>query len=91
VATEQRGIEIARACTGLVAEALDIAPEDVLPSSTGVIGRQMPLEIFRQAIPARLRGQLHPYELGLAAQAIMTTDTRPKTASASMKRASMAG
>lgn len=78
VATGQRGIAHAREITGLVAAELGIAPDDVLPSSTGVIGVQLPMEKFRQAIPGRLRAQLRPNELGLAAQAIMTTDTHPK-------------
>ena len=53
VATGQRGVEIAREITGMVAAELGIAPEDVIPSST--IGQQLPLETFRQAIPGRLR------------------------------------
>lgn len=78
VATGQQGIDTARAITRMVAEELQVSPQDVIPSSTGVIGRQLPLEKFREAIPGQLRGQLRPDELGIAAQAIMTTDTRPK-------------
>jgi len=91
VATGQRGIEIARDITGMVAAELDIAPEDVIPSSTGVIGQQLPLEKFRQAIPGRLRAQLRPHELGLAAQAIMTTDTHPKCIAKRVGNAVLAG
>lgn len=78
VATGQRGIANAREITGLVAADLGIAPDDVLPSSTGVIGVQLPMEKFRQAIPGRLRAQLRANELEVAARAIMTTDTHPK-------------
>jgi glutamate N-acetyltransferase/amino-acid N-acetyltransferase len=91
VATGQRGIEIAREITGMVAAELDVAPEDVIPSSTGVIGQQLPLEKFQQALPGRLRAQLRPHELGLAAQAIMTTDTHPKCIAKRVGKAVLAG
>jgi glutamate N-acetyltransferase/amino-acid N-acetyltransferase len=91
VATGQRGIESAREITGMVAAELGIAPEDVIPSSTGVIGQHLPLEKFRQAIPGRLRAQLRPYDLGLAAQAIMTTDTHPKCMATQVGNAVLAG
>jgi glutamate N-acetyltransferase/amino-acid N-acetyltransferase len=91
VATGQRGIENARAITGMVAAELGIAPEDVIPSSTGVIGQQLPLEKFREAIVGRLRGQLRPDELGRAAQAIMTTDTHPKCIATRVGNAVLAG
>jgi glutamate N-acetyltransferase/amino-acid N-acetyltransferase len=77
VATGQGGVETARDIARMVAAELHIAPEDVIPSSTGVIGRPLPIAKFRQGIVG-LREQLRPDGLGLAAQAIMTTDTRPK-------------
>src|SRR6266568_4745480 len=91
VATGQRGIEIAREITSMVATELGIASEDVIPSSTGVIGQQLPLEKFREAIVGRLRGQMRPQELGLAAQAIMTTDTHPKCIAKRVGNAVLAG
>jgi len=91
VATGQHGIEIAREITGMVATELGIAPEDVIPSSTGVIGQQLPVEKFRQAIPGRLRAQLRAHDLGLAAQAIMTTDTHPKCIAKRVGPAVLAG
>ncbi len=91
VATGQRGIDNAREITGLVAAELGIAPEDVLPSSTGVIGVQLPVEKFRQAIPGHVRPQLRPNELGLAAQAIMTTDTHPKCIATQVGASVLAG
>lgn len=91
VATGQLGIENARAITAMVAAELDIAPEDVLPSSTGVIGQQLSVEKFRQAIVGRLREQMRPHELGLAAQAIMTTDTHPKYIAKRVGHAVLAG
>jgi glutamate N-acetyltransferase/amino-acid N-acetyltransferase len=91
VATGQRGIETARHITRLVATELGIAAEDVLPSSTGVIGQQLPLEKFREAIVGGLREQLRPDTLGQAAQAIMTTDTHPKLVARRVGKAVLAG
>jgi glutamate N-acetyltransferase/amino-acid N-acetyltransferase len=91
VATGQRGIDYARAITRMVAEELHIAPEDVIPSSTGVIGHQLPLENFRQAITGTLRQELRPCLLGEAAQAIMTTDTRPKLIAKQVGQTVLAG
>ncbi len=82
----------ANACTGAqgladallmvqtTADAVDCSPQEVLVASTGVIGRELPLERVRQAILGA--GQdLTPEGGPLAAAAIMTTDTRPKEAS----------
>ena len=44
VATMQQGVEDSRRICRLVAESCGIAPELVLPSSTGVIGRRLPME-----------------------------------------------
>ncbi|HEY7711652.1 MAG TPA: bifunctional ornithine acetyltransferase/N-acetylglutamate synthase, partial [Candidatus Entotheonella sp.] len=62
VATGMRGLENAREITRLAAQSLDIAPEDVLPSSTGVIGQQLPIDTFRREIKD-LREQLLPDNL----------------------------
>ena len=78
VATGQRGVDDARATCRWVAQELGIAPEDVIPSSTGVIGHHLPMDRFQEAIAGQLRGELRPGNLDTAAEAIMTTDTRPK-------------
>lgn len=91
VATGQRGLDAAREITALVATELGIAPEDVIPSSTGVIGQQLPVEKFRAGIVGHLQAQLRPNNLGLAAQAIMTTDTRPKLIAKRVGNAVIAG
>ena len=78
VATGQRGVEDARATCRWVAQELGIAPEDVIPSSTGVIGHHLPMDRFQEAIAGQLDGQLSADNLDIAAEAIMTTDTRPK-------------
>jgi glutamate N-acetyltransferase / amino-acid N-acetyltransferase len=91
VATGQQGIDNAREVARLLASALGIAPEDVIPSSTGVIGQQLPIDKFRQALTADIKGELRPNNLGMAAQAIMTTDTRPKLIAKRVGRAVLAG
>jgi glutamate N-acetyltransferase/amino-acid N-acetyltransferase len=77
VATGERGLANAREIVQLVAVELGIAPSDVLPSSTGVIGRQLPIEKMREGIRGFAR-EMQPGQLDRAALAIMTTDTRPK-------------
>ena len=91
VATGQRGIETAQAIARMVADELGVSPQDVIPSSTGVIGHQLPLEKFRQAIVGMLRHELQPNALGRAAQAIMTTDTRPKLIAKQVGKVVLAG
>ena len=73
------GLQLARDTCGLVAEALGIRAEDVLPSSTGVIGQEMSIEPFARGIP-EAAAKLAASEAGShdAATAIMTTDTHPK-------------
>ncbi len=77
VATGEQGLTNIRAIVHQVADELNIAPADVLPSSTGVIGWQLPIERILSGIRG-LRDELHPDQLQLSARAIMTTDTRPK-------------
>ena len=68
------GVQKAKAMAGLAAEALGLAPKDIIVASTGVIGQPLDLTPIEQGIRA-LAPQLSK-EGGLAAaQAIMTTDT----------------
>lgn len=73
------GVELARATCDLVAKAVGVAPQDVLPASTGVIGQAMELTPFAAGIPAAA-ARLAATEAAAhdAACAIMTTDTHPK-------------
>ncbi|GCF11099.1 bifunctional glutamate N-acetyltransferase/amino-acid acetyltransferase ArgJ [Dictyobacter arantiisoli] len=77
VSTGAQGLANIREIVQLVADELHIAPQDVLPSSTGVIGWQLPMDKVRAGIRGfgtdMREGQLH-----VSAHAIMTTDTRPK-------------
>ena len=91
VATGQRGVDDARATCRWVAQELGIAPEDVIPSSTGVIGHHLPMDRFQEAITGQLRGELCADNLDAAAEAIMTTDTRPKRIAKRMGGAVVAG
>jgi glutamate N-acetyltransferase/amino-acid N-acetyltransferase len=90
VATGQRGIEDAVEMCRLVAGELGIEPRDVLPFSTGVIGRHLPMEKIRSGLRG-IRAELRPNNLELAARAIMTTDMYPKYASRQVGAAVVAG
>jgi glutamate N-acetyltransferase/amino-acid N-acetyltransferase len=71
----QQGLADAREMANLAAQQLGIAAELVLAASTGIIGQPMPMDLVRAGIP---RLQVRPDGGHDAAQAIMTTDTRPK-------------
>jgi glutamate N-acetyltransferase/amino-acid N-acetyltransferase len=66
-------------CVAL-AQRLDIAPEQVLPFSTGVIMETLPADRIVAGLPAAI-ADLSPAHWLDAAQGIMTTDTLPKAAS----------
>jgi acetylglutamate kinase len=72
------GLDDVGVIRGAVADALGIQKRSVLSASTGVIGQRLPAMKILAALPA-LAEQLgdHP---DLAAEAIMTTDTRTKMA-----------
>lgn len=82
---------IANACTGeegfgycrdtadAAAEALGVDADGVLIGSTGVIGKQLPIDRIRNGITMLAEGKNSTLENGTAAaRAIMTTDTREK-------------
>lgn len=73
------GVQLANDTCGLVAKALGIDANDVLPASTGVIGQAMELAPFEKGIPeAAAKLAATPEGSHDAATAIMTTDTHPK-------------
>ncbi|ETX27797.1 bifunctional glutamate N-acetyltransferase/amino-acid acetyltransferase ArgJ [Roseivivax isoporae] len=81
--TGRSGIEATQAVTGAVARALGLPEARVFSSSTGVIGEPLPW----QRIVARiddLAAALDEGGIDGAAQAIMTTDTFPKGAAATV-------
>jgi glutamate N-acetyltransferase / amino-acid N-acetyltransferase len=77
VATGIQGLFNTHEVVRLVSNELGISPLDVLPSSTGVIGWQLPIEKIRSGIQG-IGSELQEGQLHLCAQAIMTTDTHPK-------------
>ena len=85
-ATGAPGIKAAKATCREVARALSIRPEQVFPSSTGIIGVPLPVEKISAALPALASSANDaPQALESFATAIMTTDTRLKSAVADVK------
>ena len=82
--TGTRGIEDAKRCCAIVAEATGVPAESVLPFSTGVIGEPLTVERFESAVPVAA-GQLDEHGWIDAACAIATTDIVPKGASRSVE------
>jgi glutamate N-acetyltransferase/amino-acid N-acetyltransferase len=82
--TGQPGLVRARATCVALAKALDIAQEQVLPFSTGVIMEPLPHDRIMAGLPAAIAaaGQASSSQQWVdAAEGIMTTDTVPKAAS----------
>src|SRR5262245_48424181 len=50
-ATGEAGIQAAKASVAALADRIGCRPDEILVSSTGVIGRSLPVEKIRQAIP----------------------------------------
>jgi glutamate N-acetyltransferase/amino-acid N-acetyltransferase len=90
VAMGKEGIENAIETCRIVGEELAVNPYEVLPFSTGVIGRPLPMDKIRAGLKG-IRSELKPDNLKLAAQAIMTTDTSPKYYSCRVGQAVIAG
>lgn len=67
----------------IVANALDCAKSEIFLASTGVIGEPLPAEKFADVVEALKNDQGQANWLD-AAKAIMTTDTYPKVATASV-------
>jgi glutamate N-acetyltransferase/amino-acid N-acetyltransferase len=82
--TGEAGMRLARDSCTYVAQLLGCAPELVAPSSTGVIGHLYDFTKFKSGAADAVRSLS---EGGFAdfARAIMTTDTRAKTASTTFK------
>ncbi len=78
--TGEKGLKDAGEIAERIAGELDIFPELVYVSSTGLIGRPLPMEKIRKAIPMVVR-KLSPSLVEEAAIAISTTDTFTKIAS----------
>ncbi len=79
-ATGEEGVAADLRMAELAADRLGVSPEEVLTASTGVIGVPLPVERIAAALPGIVLGP----EADPVAEAIMTTDTRPKLAEASL-------
>ncbi|HVV57417.1 MAG TPA: bifunctional glutamate N-acetyltransferase/amino-acid acetyltransferase ArgJ [Gaiellaceae bacterium] len=78
-ATGAQGEADARAMADATAAALGLAPQEVVVLSTGVIGAPLPMDRIGAGIEAAARA-LSADGGADAADAILTTDTKPKTA-----------
>ncbi len=78
--TGEDGLQRAQATCAALAQHMALAPEQVLPFSTGVIMETLPSERIIAGLPAAI-ASLRADGWADAAQAIMTTDTLPKAAS----------
>jgi glutamate N-acetyltransferase/amino-acid N-acetyltransferase len=78
--TGEPGLAAARQTCAAVAALLGCEPAQVLPFSTGVILEPLPVDRLVAGLPAA-RDDLRVDQWGVAAEAIMTTDTCPKAAS----------
>ena len=79
VATGDPGMSNAREVVAGVSSALACDPRDILIASTGVIGRQYPMDKVRAGLAA-LPAQPHGTSADDVARGIMTTDTVSKVA-----------
>ena len=73
------GVEIAEKMCALAGEALGMAAEDIVVASTGVIGQRLDIAPIAAGM-APLAVALSPEGSPEACEAIMTTDTLPKSA-----------
>ena len=79
VATGEQGMADAREVLERAAGSVGAAPEEMLIASTGVIGRQYPMDLLRAHLDG-LSGAAFEADAVALAAAMMTTDTHPKTA-----------
>lgn len=85
-AAGQPGLDAARATCAAAAEIFGCRPEEVFPSSTGIIGVPLPADMLIAVLPelaASLGAESDHFHQ--AAEAILTTDTVEKTAFARLE------
>lgn len=86
-ATGKLGLNAAERSCAALGRAMEVAPEFIIPSSTGIIGVPLPVEKIEKTVDELVKqrssgeGAIHDF-----AAAIMTTDTVPKIASCSFGR-----
>jgi glutamate N-acetyltransferase/amino-acid N-acetyltransferase len=82
--TGKKGLDDARDITSWLALLLGIKKEEVLACSTGIIGKRLPVKKIIGALAGLVNG-LSKDNFGIAARAIMTTDTVKKELSLGFK------
>ncbi len=80
-ATGRPGLKAARKVCAVAGKLLRVSPDQIFPSSTGIIGVPLPVEKLVRALPQAVEEQSCDAAIKFA-RAIMTTDTRPKLATA---------
>ncbi len=85
--TGHRGMASVSALSKALADQLELSESRVFTASTGVIGEPLPHEKISTRMP-ELISDLDADGIGMAARAIMTTDTYPKGASAQVETSS---
>jgi glutamate N-acetyltransferase / amino-acid N-acetyltransferase len=82
-ATGKLGLQACQHICREAARLLQVRPEEVFPSSTGIIGVPLPVKKVITQLPVLVSArEASEYGFDQLTQAIMTTDTRPKQASA---------
>lgn len=92
VATSTQGIKDSKTICNLVAESCGIQTEMVLPSSTGVIGKRLPMDVITKGCK-NLKQDFGKTEQHIRdfAYSIMTTDTRTKWVTGKVGNAKILG
>jgi len=88
--TGEKGIRNAEDICSFLARNLKIDKSLVIPSSTGVIGTQLPVQIIKKAIPSLIKNLKYD-GINDFSNAILTTDQFPKLSSRKISIGSKAG
>ena len=88
--TGQEGLARARSTCAALARHLGLAPQQILPFSTGVIMEQLPNDRIEAGLPAAIADARENNWLR-AAEGIMTTDTVPKAFGAQVRLGGVGG
>lgn len=90
VATGKRGYEHAKELQRLAAAVLSLPENRLLVASTGVIGKEYPMDEIRERFHS-LTGKTGTLTAHSAAKAMMTTDTHPKISTVKFGDATLVG
>jgi len=85
-ATGKAGVRASQEVCRELARLLGLHANEIFPSSTGIIGVPLPVEEIVSTVPGLVAARAATKQgIGDFARAIMTTDTRPKLASATFR------